>query len=68
MFSAFLIGSIDKLVVIRRYLDHSYLNTVEKCMTILNLGLANLTMCIDPKAPDYLFDLLWDDNLMKQVK
>ncbi len=59
---------MDKLVGFRGCPGQSYLNTVERCMAILNLGLANLDLCLDPDASEYLFDLLDGNISMKKVR
>ena len=68
LLAAFLVGNMDKLVAVRRCLRHSYLNTVERCMSILNLGLTNLGMRVDFDLPDWLFDLLEGNGSMKKLR
>lgn len=68
LFAAFLIGGMDKLVAIRGCSGHSYLNRVEKCMAILNLGLANIALCFDLEAPDWIIELINGNKSMKQVR
>ena len=59
---------MDKLVAVRGCPGHSYLNTVERCMSILNLGLTNLGMRVDFDSPDWLFDLLEGNGSMKKLR
>ena len=68
LFAVFLVGNMDKLVAVRGCPGHSYLNTVERCMSILNLGLANLALSLDPEAPDWVFDLIEGNNSMKKIR
>lgn len=68
LLALFKLGKMDKLVAVRGCPGLSYLNTVERCMAILNLGLANLALVIDPTAPDWLFDVLEGCGSMKEVR
>jgi len=68
LLAAFLVGNMDKLVAVRGCPGHSYSNTVERCMSILNLGLTNLGMRVDFDSPDWLFDLLEGNGSMKKLR
>ena len=35
---------------------HSYLNTIERAMSNINIGLANYATCLDPDSPQFLLD------------
>ena len=67
LFTIFLVGNInkDKLCAAYGCPGHSYLNTVERCMSILNLGLTNLSLTMDPEAPEWFHDFLNGNNSMK---
>eukprot|EP00957_Ditylum_brightwellii_P153760 11703235-Ditylum_brightwellii.AAC.1 len=45
---------MDKLVGICCCPGNSYLNTEEQLMSVLNLGLTNLALTIDPDTPKWL--------------
>lgn len=68
LLALFKLGNMDKLVAVRGCPGLSYLNTVERCMAILNLGLANLALVIDPTSPEWLFDVLEGCGSMKEVR
>ena len=68
LLALFKLGKMDKLVAVRGCPGLSYLNTVERCMAILNLGLANLALMIDPTAPEWLFNVLEGCGSMKEVQ
>ena len=68
LLATFLVGNMDKLVAVRGCPGHSYLNTVERCMSILNLGLTNLGVRVDFDSPDWLFDLLEGNGSMKKLR
>ena len=44
------------------------MNTIERCMSILNLGLTNLGMRVDFDSPDWLFDSLEGNGSMKKLR
>ena len=68
LLSLFILSGVDKQIAVRGCPGLSYLNTVEKSMSVLNLGLANLALMIDPTAPSWLFDLLEGCGSMKDVR
>ena len=68
LLALFKLGKMDKLVAVCGCPGLSYLNTVERCMAILNLGLANLALVINPTAPDWLFDVLKRCGSMREVQ
>ena len=52
MMALFLLGDMDRLVVIRVYPSLSFQNTAEREMSFLNISLSNLALKIDEDAPD----------------
>ena len=60
---------MDKLSSIRGCPGLSYLNTAERAMLVLNLGLANLALSIDPNADEWLLnEVLAGTSSMKAVR
>lgn len=68
LLALFILGKMDRLTAIRVCPGHSYLNTVECCMAILNLGLSNLALSLDPNMPLWIRSILCSCNSMKQVR
>ena len=67
IFAMFLVTRVYKLIVIRGCPGLSYLNTVERTMSVLNIGLANLALHMKPYQ--WLLDeFLVNIFLMKQVQ
>ena len=65
LFAIFLVGNMDKFCVGCGCPRHFYLNIVERCMSILNLGPTNLSLTMDPEAPEWFHDFLDGKNSMK---
>eukprot|EP00957_Ditylum_brightwellii_P102262 7795400-Ditylum_brightwellii.AAC.1 len=63
----FILSKVDKLVMFQSAARHSYLNTVERLMSIENIGLTNHATCLDPDIPLFLLDILCITNSMKQT-
>eukprot|EP00957_Ditylum_brightwellii_P051806 3928780-Ditylum_brightwellii.AAC.1 len=60
---------MDKLVGIHCCPGNSYLNTEEQLMSVLNLGLTNLALNIDPDTPKWLQEeVLGDCSSMKMIR
>ena len=64
------VAKCDKLVVYRSAAGHLYLylNTIERAISIINIGLANHTTCLDPDSPQFLLDILSNCGSMKQLR
>ena len=65
-FSLFLVTIVDKLIVIRSWPDLLYLNTVERTMSVISIGLANISINMKPLWW-LLYEVLINALLMKQV-
>ena len=65
----FLSGRMDKLTATRGCPGLSYLNSCERAMPILNIGLSALSLTIDPNCEKWLMeDVLNGANSMKSVR
>ena len=65
--SLFLVSGVDKIIAIRCCPGLSYLNTKDRVMSVLHLGLANLALRIDPC--EWLLDaVLANMSSMKAVR
>lgn len=58
----FLIGNMDKLTATRGCPGLSYLNTAERAMANLNIGLSCLSLSLDPNMDKWLYD-----NILKSA-
>ena len=67
MVDIFILGGMDRLVVIRGCPGLYFQNTAEWAMSLLNIGLSNLAFKIDEDAPDWLVDLLHGVSTMRAV-
>lgn len=68
-FALFLVGNMDKLDILRCCPGLSFLCTTERAMSILNLGLSNLSLMISPDSPEFLLkDVLARASSMKAVR
>ena len=67
IFALFLFTSVDKLVVASNCPGISYINTVEKKILVLNIGLANITLQMKP-CQWLLYEVLANTFLMKKVQ
>ena len=63
----FIIGC-DFYFIYRGCPGHSYLNTPERAMPILNIALANHTVCIDPNSTMWLRNILHRLSSMHDVQ
>ena len=61
----FPVAKCDKLVV---YRSAAGLNTIEQTISIINIGLANHSTCLDPDSPPFLLDILSNCGSMKRVR
>ena len=58
----------DKLFSYRSVAGYSYLNAIERGMSIANVGFANHATCLDPNTPEFLMDVIGNASTMKQVR
>ena len=64
----FLVGGMDKLTATRGCPGSSYLNTAERLMSLLNIGLSSLALMLDPNTPQWLRDILHGLGSMKAIR
>lgn len=64
----FLVGGMDKLTATRGCPGSSYLNTAERLMSLLNIGLSSLSLMLDPNTPQWLRDILHGLGSMKAIR
>ena len=65
----FLVCPMDKLTVVRGCPNLSYLNTCERAMSLLNIGLSALALRMDPNTDDWLLEeVLAGSSSMKAVR
>ena len=55
LFALFLVGNMDMFLATRDCPGLSYLNTAERAMAILNIGLSGLSLSIDSNIEEWLF-------------
>ena len=55
---SFLVGNMDNLISTHRCPGISYLNMVERSISLLKNGLASLVLRMDPDTPEFLHKIL----------
>ena len=69
LFSLFLVGNMDKLVATRGCPGLSYLNSAERAMAILAIGVSSCALSIDPRTEEWLMlEVLHGAMSMKAVR
>ena len=68
MVALFILGGMGRLVAIRGCPGLFFQNTTERAVSLLNLGLSNLSFKIDEDAPYWIIDLLNGVSKMNVVQ
>ena len=69
LFGLFLICDVDKLTATRCCPGLSFLNIVERAMSLVNMGISSLSLAIDPNADKFLVDeVIKGMSSMKNVR
>eukprot|EP00978_Attheya_sp_CCMP212_P010159 scaffold24367_cov73-Attheya_sp.AAC.3 len=66
--AVFLLGNMDRMVMVRGCPQLSFLNVAERAMSLLNIGLTGLSLKLKPKPNEWFKNILSKSNSMAKTR